>query len=491
MKRIKYTLLFILIGVTLNAGEYKVSLEEAIDIALKNNQKLKISQTSIEIAETMYKQAMSAHYPTLDLSVSAARIEKPMTFSIAGTTPVDNTQAIVGYNALSAAAAADGDFATSATYANIAASTPAQSPLPINMEVQMTGRDTVTSEISTTIPLYTGGKISAIVQQAKIGKKIAQENKLRTKNEIIYDVKRYYYGVVLTKQLKKLSEETLEKMDLIRELTSRLYQGGSLSVKKTDYLRTKLSVERIKSVSEKISKNEIMAKSALLFAMGLSYNDTVEVTQESIKTPSINKNLEEIIENAYDFNHDYKTLKLVIGLHEAKIDEAQSSYLPSVGLKASAQNVYSDYEYGLVNDNNKNTWTIGIGLEWSLFDGMRTINEVKQSRLEKLKLKQQEIVLKDGIALQVKQAFIELNSTYNQYMIFKEAVQTAKESCDLNTRAYQEGMVDTKDVVEAQLSESLMMADYYESLYEHTLAHISVNHIVGEVIQNIKRDEGR
>lgn len=480
----KKSLIFTLVGVSLSATEYNVSLAEAIAIALQNNQKLKISQTSIKIADTMYEQAMSAHYPTLDVSVSASRLDEPTTFTMRGITQVDNTQSIAMNNALSGAAAADGNAVTSATYAGIAASTPTQTSFPIDMEVQTTGRDTVFSQVSTTIPLYTGGKISALVEQAQIGKKIAQVSNLRTKSEVIYDVKRYYYGVVLTKELKKLSGDTLVRMGFIRDLTSRLYEGGSMNVKKTDYLRTKLSVNLIESFNETIIKKETMAKSALLFAMGLSYKDSVDVTQESIKTPSMSKNLEAIVENAYDFNHDYKTLKLAVDVSEAKVDEAQSAYLPSLGFTASAQNIYNDYEYGLINENNKNSWTIGIGLEWSLFDGMRTTNKVEQNRLEKLKLEQQEIVLQEGIALQVKQAFIEMNSTYKQYEILKEAVQTAKENRDLNTRAYQEDMVPTKDVLEAQLFESLTMADYYKSLYEHTLARISVDYIVGEVIQS-------
>ena len=401
----------------------------------------------------MYNQAISAHYPTLDVSVSASRLDEPVTFSMEG-------------NAI------------------LYPGTPFESSAPIAMEVQTMGRDTVFSQVSTTLPLYTGGKISALVHQAEIAHKIAKEGRLRAKNEVIYDVKRYYYGVILTQQLKKLSQETLTRMSFIRDLTSRLYKGGSMNVKKTDYLRTKLSVNMIEVFNETIIKKETLAKSALIFAMGLSYKDKVTLTQESIKEPRLNENLEAIVQNAYDFNHDYKTLKLAINVHDSKLNEAKSDYLPSLGFRASAQNIYNDYDYGIINEQNKNSWTIGIGLEWSLFNGMRTTNKVEQSRLEKFKLEQQEIILQEGLALQVKQAFIEINSTYKQYEILKKAIETAKENRNLNIRAYQEDMVQTKDVLEAQLFESLTVADYYKSRYEHALARISVNYIVGEVIEN-------
>ena len=55
MKRnmISQSLFLVVFGVSLNAQDYNVSLKEAITIALQNNQKLKVSQTSIKIAETI------------------------------------------------------------------------------------------------------------------------------------------------------------------------------------------------------------------------------------------------------------------------------------------------------------------------------------------------------------------------------------------------------------------------------------------------------
>jgi len=483
---LKKVLLLSLVASSLSALEHTVSLDEAIAIALQNNNKLKVSQTAIDISNTMYNQAMSAHYPTLDVGISAMRLDEPTTFDMRGTTTIDNSQTIAMYQGLSAAAQADnGNVANnlSSTYAGIAAATPATSELPIEMDVQMTGRDTVLSQVNATLPLYTGGKITAIVEQASIGKKIAHEAKRRTQNEVIFDVKRYYYGVVLTKQLRKLSDDTMSRMGFIRDLTSKLYQGGSMNVKKTDYLRTKLSVNLIETLHEDIVQSELMAKSALLFAMGLPWTDSVDVTQESIKEPKMDKTLDSLVNSAYHFNPDYTSLKLAIDVYGAKIDEAQSDYLPSVGLMASAQNIYNDYEYGLVNDTNKNSWTIGVGVEWSLFNGMRTTNQVEQSRLEKLKLEQQELLLEEGIALQVKQAFLEMKSTYKKYGILSEATQTAQESRDLNRRAYQEDMVTTKDVLESQLFESYTTASYYKSSHDHALARAQVDFVVGTALE--------
>jgi len=461
-----------------------VTLDEAISIALQNNKNLKISDTSLKIADTLYNQAMSAHYPTLDVSLSAMRLDEAPTFEMRGTTTVDNTQTIAMYNGLSQAAAADGNSYTAGTYAAIAATTPAQTNFPINMEVQMMGRDTVASQINTMLPLYTGGKITAITEQAKLGKAIAQEGKIRARNEVIYDVKKYYYGLLMAKQIKKLTSDTLERMGFIRDLTSEMYQGGSMSVKKTDYLRSKMSVNMIEVFYEDIKSKEVLAKAALANAMGYSWEQEIDAADAELPAPVMDASMQTMVKQAHEFNPDYKTLKLALKIQDAKIDEAQSGYLPQAAFMASAQHMYNDYEYGVVNQTNKDSWSIGVGVQWSLFNGMRTTNQVEQSRLEKLKMQQQEILLQDGLALQIKQAYLEMGSTYSKYKVLVDAVEVAKENRDLNTRAYQEDMVETKDVIEAQLFEALTQADYYRAQNDHALARAKADLIVSGAIEN-------
>ena len=59
----------------LNAAQVSVTLDEAIRTALENNNALKISRTEIAIARAQYEQAMSAHYPSIDLQATALRAD--------------------------------------------------------------------------------------------------------------------------------------------------------------------------------------------------------------------------------------------------------------------------------------------------------------------------------------------------------------------------------------------------------------------------------
>ena len=47
------------------------------------------------------------------------------------------------------------------------------------------------------------------------------------------------------------------------------------------------------------------------------------------------------------------------------------------------------------------------------------------------------------------------------------AAQSATENRELNVRAYQDELVETKDVIEAQILEALLAAQYQQVLYSH------------------------
>jgi outer membrane protein len=46
-------------------------------------------------------------------------------------------------------------------------------------------------------------------------------------------------------------------------------------------------------------------------------------------------------------------------------------------------------------------------------------------------------------------------------------------------RAYQEGLVETKEVIEAQLMEALMSGQYQKVLYDHVEARAKLDFLVG------------
>jgi outer membrane protein len=436
-----------------------LSLQDCIEIALQRNQQMQISSASIAMAEAQYQQAMSAYWPRISADVNAQRADEDRTFT--------------GRSTVSLPAGTMGPGSPSIS-------------LPFDMDVKLFDRDMLTASVNLTYPIFTGGRRGAIVDQAEKGLAIAEIGERKTRLEVIRDVKKYYYGALFALDMEQLASDTLERFQVLEELTERLYQHGSLKVKKTDYLRTKTSTAITRSLLHEANYSRELAHEALANAMGLEWNSKVTLAKDD-QPLLLNEELQTLISSALDFNPDIQQLKLAVQVTENKITEAQSGYFPVIGFQASAYKLWNDFDGGLVNNANREGWTIGVGLQWNLFDGFQTSGKVDYAKAQRRQLESQQILLDQAMALQVKQQFLRLRSAGKQMEDTREASGYAKENRELHVRAYQEEMVETKDVIESEIVETFTQSSQYRSRHELEMSLVSLEFLIGQNIQSLNQ----
>jgi outer membrane protein TolC len=357
-------------------------------------------------------------------------------------------------------------------------------PIPINMNLKLIDRDLLTSQINLTYPLFTGMKREALVRQAEKGIDLAQQDKRKTTLEIVRDVKKYYYAAQFALKMEKLANDTLDRFMALEELTGQLFQHGSLKVKKTDYLRIKTTTAITRTLrSEAIYARE-MAHEALGNAMGQAWDAHYSLAEPKAGSP-LSAELQTLVDSAQVFNPDVQQLKLAVQISEEQITEARSDYYPMIGFRAEAHDIQTGYRDGLTNANNRDNWTIGVGLQWNLFDGFLTTGKVNQAQAQQRKLQHQQVLLDQAIALQIKQQFLSIKNANAQIKDSNEAAGYASENRQLNTRAYQEELVETKDVIEAQVVETFAQGTYYRSRYALEMSLLSLEYLIGNNIATL------
>jgi outer membrane protein len=175
-------------------------------------------------------------------------------------------------------------------------------------------------------------------------------------------------------------------------------------------------------------------------------------------------------------------VRLGLKAREEKITEAKAGHLPVVAFFGEANHLDNAYSEGMMTDKNKNSWRMGLSIDLPLFNGFRTSKEVQEARFRLEKLKQESMLLQEGVALQVKNAFLQIARSQGQVKTSREALTAATENRDLNVRAYQQELVETKDVIEAQLMEFFMHGQYLRVLYDHQSNLGNLEFIVGKTL---------
>ncbi len=345
------------------------------------------------------------------------------------------------------------------------------------------------TSLNLTYPLYTGGLRRAKVEQAQKGVEVAEQEVRRTDLQVIYDTKRMYYGAVLAKKVYQIGKDSLDRLETTLTLTEDLYKRGSGRVKKTDYLRTKATVESVRTMLAELANNMNLTKAGLVNTMGLGWRTKVDLAAQELPYSPLQADLAKLVSSSYEFNPDWAKLKAGLEAAEFKIKEEQSGHLPKLALTGNLNHIDNPYNQGIVTGQNKNFLSVGVALEVPIFSGFLTKYKIREARASLEKIKEQKVLLAEGIALQVKDAFLRLMRAQEQQKASKSAWLAASENRALNERAYRDELVETKDVLESQVMESTLEAQYQKILYDHIEALAQLNLIIGaEVSQIISSD---
>ncbi len=433
-----------------------LSLEQCLKIALEQNRQRTVSALAVKIAEYQHKQALSAYWPRLMLNSSYSRLDEDLEFIFPEET---SNYTISGFG--------------SATVT-----------VP-DKKVKVAERDGGISTLDLVLPVFTGGMRSAIVKQAESGVEAARQLARRTDLKVIYDVKRIYYGAVLARGLYETSKDVLGRLKGMLTVTERFYREGSGSVTKIDYLRNKIIFESVRSAVAALESNLEISKAALLNTMGLSWKTPFELSETQIPYKPYDTNLELLVCNSYEFNPDWKQFKAGLEAAEAKIKEEKGALWPTVALTGTVWRLDNPYDAGMTNTYNEDGWEIGFGIQIPIFSGFKTVNKIKEARARLKKMQNEQVLLREGIALQIKNIFLQMIRCKKQLDAIGKASRLAEENRKLCMRAYNSELVKIQDVIEAQLMESLLKAVYQKTLYDHSELLFHMDFVFGGEVNEV------
>jgi outer membrane protein TolC len=446
----------------------KLSLNDAVEIALKNNIEQRISLQAAAIAESQYQEALSAHWPTVNLQMSATRMDQDPTFDYpANNIPLGN----LGLSLTTALGVLSGGTLPPGLI-------PSSIDVP-KQRVKLMDRDTATATLQMMLPLYTGGKITSIVNQASLGKEIAQEEYHRSTLQVVRDVKRYYYAVKLTQGLAELAHDTVANLETTRDLTKTMYEGGSGTINKLDYLKTEMAVNYAKSLESEFSAKEKSATAALIHSMGVPWNSTIHIAEGDFQKSSNQPALESLVEQAQLFNPDMGIIKLAVKVSDERVNEAKSAYYPQVALTANMRHIENAYDGGLVNEDNKNSWTIGVVMNMPILDFGKTRNHVNTAKLQRNQMSETQVLVEQGLAAQIKNLFIGLDAANQQVALSEKTVNFSRDYERLTNQAYQIGASKPEDMIQASIYSAVVEGSYLRAQHDSANSMAEIEYFIG------------
>lgn len=395
-----------------------LSLKSCVDFALKNHLSNTIANNEILAAKEKEKEALSGYLPQVNVNVGFD----------------DNLKRQVSV-------------------------IPAGAFSPNEIRVQFGNQYNTNATAQLDQVIYDKSMLLGL-KAAEPNNQLAALRKEQTQDNLIYNTANAYFQVLVYVEQEKITLENEKKYrELLDILKLRLDKGV---IKKTEYDRTKSTLNNILSQKSIIQANKTVALNRLKNVIGMSLTEDISVL-ESINYEGLTQ-IER--ENSLDVNGilDYKIQSNNILLQELDVKRKQAAFMPTVSAYAryGAQSFGNDFGKSFTN------WfdfsSIGLKVNVPIFSGYRKNSQLKQSEISLLNARTNLKLSTESMNLAFQNSASLLLKAQTDLKINKENLTFAKEVFESSSVEYQKGVSMLSDLLNADYSYKEAQSNYVNSL---------------------------
>lgn len=330
-------------------------------------------------------------------------------------------------------------------------------------EAKFGGQAVVTSQdqfltygVRATQLLYDFGKTSSAIDAAKYGLKSREIETDRSKNQAALDFILVYLDLLESEKLLRVATEEVTRYEAHKKDTEARYNAGVITrneVLQSDVILAD-SRQRLLTAENVRSLRESKINSLLLKPL----NDTVK-PEELKASPATGLTLEEAWSSAETTNSRLKEMDAMISAKGESVRATQAEYLPTFYVSGGYE--YAENKYMVHQDN----WSAIAGVSLNLFSGGASSSKTGIARAELRSLKLSREKLLDGLRLEVKSAYLDLQSTTQKIDVAKAAVAQAEENLRLQRLRFKEGVGTTTEVLDAVTLLTTAESNSWRALY--------------------------
>jgi outer membrane protein TolC len=119
---------------------------------------------------------------------------------------------------------------------------------------------------------------------------------------------------------------------------------------------------------------------------------------------------------------------------------------------------------------------------WSIFDGFSTINQIKDAQSQLKAAQAQEKIIRDGIALEVKSAYLNLISTRARINAAEIAANLAEKTLKTAEINYKANIISEQSYLDVQTTNQASQLLLWTARYDFEVAKAKLNKAVGKKI---------
>lgn len=411
-----------------------LSLEQALEIALSENPTIKIADQQIEIKRYAKQGTYASLYPQIDATASYQRVIKKQTMSM--------------------------DFGGQTQTIKVGSDNSFNGGITLGLPV-------------VNAQLWQSLKVSALDVE------LAVEQARSSRIDMIEQVTKAYYGILLAKQSQDLYQSVYDNAVENNDIVKKKFDVGAVS--EYDLIRSNVSVQNALPNVIEAEYTVTLALWQLKALLGIDLQREIDVTGSLMDYVHVLDKSYDISQLNLENNSTLKQLDMQEQMLEHAVKITKLANVPS--LSVSAAYLYT----ALGNDGKffkKEAWNpysyAGLQLNIPIFAGNKRRAATREARLNLANLQLQRENVERQLRVGIVQYLNNMQSSVKKYHASAATVDQAQRGYDIAVKRYDVGRGTLVDIDNSQVALTQAEIQRNQSIYNFLTAKVSLDKVLGD-----------
>lgn len=298
----------------------------------------------------------------------------------------------------------------------------------------------------------------------------------REKAKIILETVEYYDQLALIAQSLEVLHESQKRLEKQKDYSQKAFQSG---------LASSYDLNKVKIAEKELEAKAIELKGNLNLVL-LKLEQLTGLEKQHLKTFSPQLSPWPEIATAINIEQRAELEALhhgVEGLEKLRKSEL-AKYMPQVKAFANRE-LYEDDLSAL-----DPTWYVGVGLQWSIFDGLQRHKDMQKINIQKNIKKLEKSHAEEQLNLNLAKSQEDLNTANKLLLLAREKRSDAMEGLEITMKGYQVGLNDITERLAAETDMQKAELELLQAIYQQRKASLKLIDATGQLsIENFTKEQ--
>jgi outer membrane protein len=330
---------------------------------------------------------------------------------------------------------------------------------------------------SLALPIWTGGRIAGQIDAAAQSQAASGEDLRAGRADLVLETKRAFWSLVTARESVDVLQETIRAYEAHLEDARNRERFGMAA--RNEVLAVQVERDRVELEQLQAEAARDVAEADLRRLLDLPPVVHVEPKEplEAAATPP--PDVEALVAEAQAGRAERKALAARVAAADAISTAERGARLPQVAVAGGYTYANPNRDIVPPTADWKDTWDVGVGLTWSVFDGGRRSAAEARARAQADAAREQLREMDRAIRLEVTQRTLELRTAERRVTVADRGIESARESRKVAQDRYREGVIPSSELLDAETALERAELARTEALAAARLAAAGLDRAVG------------